>query len=103
MSYLCFAEDVLKSLLNDFKKNVVATAIASDARREGIIPERVKNRILHAETQDDANDCLFEHLCSQATLEDLRKLCSIMKKAKGYSNMIAFGETLQAELDKVRN
>ena len=94
---------MLKSLRNDFKKNVDATAIAPDARRMGIIPERVKNRILHAETQDDANDCLFGHLCSQATLEDLRKLCGIMKEADGYSNMIAFGETLQAELDKVHN
>ena len=103
MSYLCFAEDVLKTVINNFRRHVVATAIASDARREGIIPERVKNRILHAETQDDANDCLFEHLCSQATLEDLRKLCSIMKKADGYSNMNTFGETLQAEVDKVRN
>ena len=94
---------MLKSLLNDFKKNVDATAIARDACREGIIPERVKNRILHAEAQDDANDCLFGHLCSQATLEDLKRLCGILKEADGYSKMIAFGGTLQAELDKVRN
>ena len=94
---------MLKAVISIFRRHVDAKAIAPDAYREGIIPERVKNRILHAETQDDANDCLFEHLCSQATLEDLRKLCSIMKKAKGYSNMIAFGRTLQAELDKVRN
>ena len=69
----------------------------------GIIPEKVKNEVLDARAKDDANDCLFEHLCSQATLADLRNLCSIMKEAKGYSKMIGFGETLQAELDKVRN
>ena len=79
-----------------------AAAIARDARRKGIIPERVEKRILHAETEGDANDCLFKHLCSQASLVDLIKLCSIMKEAEGYSQMNGFGMTLQVELDKVR-
>ena len=98
---VCFAEDVLKTLLNDFRRHVDATAIAPDARIQGIIPERVKKNILDATTQDDANLHLFQHLCSQARFKDLRKLCSIMKEADGHPNMIAFGETLQAELDKV--
>ena len=92
---------MLEAVINSFRRHVDATAIARDALRKGIIPEKVKNDVLDAKTQDDANDFLFRHLCSQATLEDLRKLCNIMKEAKGYSKMNAFGEKLQAELDKV--
>lgn len=97
----CLSEDVLKSLQSDFMSHVDAKAIASDARRGEIVPERVETEILHAKTKDVANDYLFQHLCSQATPEDLRKLCSIMEKAKGFSKMIAFGKALQAELEKV--
>ena len=79
-----------------------AAAIARAARSKRIIPVRVEKRILHSETEGDANDCLFEHLWSQALLVDLINLCSIMKEAEGYSQMNGFGMTLQAELDKVR-
>ena len=52
----CLAEDVLKTVLNNFRRWVDARVIAPDAFRKGIISERVKHKILHAETQDDAND-----------------------------------------------
>ena len=81
--------------------NVNAQAIARVAKRRDVISEKVRNKILAAEAMDDANDILFEHLCSQATLEDLRTLCSIMKEAKGYSNMISFGAELQRWLEEV--
>ena len=74
-------------MLNNFRRQVDARVIAPDAFRNGIISERVKHKILHAETQDDANNYLFHHLCSQAIFEDIRKLCHIMKEADGYSNI----------------
>ena len=81
--------------------NVNAQAIARVAKRYDVISEKVRNKILAAEAKDDANDILFEHLCSQATVEYLRTLCNIMKEAKGYSNMISFGAELQRRLEEV--
>ena len=92
---------MLKTLQGNWK-DVDAAAIALRAQSMRIIPEKVKNEILDAKTQDDATFYLFQHLCSQATLADLRKLCSILKEADGYSKMNTFGKTLQTELDKVR-
>ena len=99
--FSCVAEDLLKTEIHTFVKHVDAAAIVQDAWRQGIIPEKVMNIIRKAESQREANHNLFHHLCLQATVEDLRKLCSIMKEAKGYSNMIFYGETLLAKLDKV--
>ena len=82
---------------------VIAEAIAREARREHIIPTTVETDILNAKDQRSANDYLFEHLHLQATVEDLRKLCNMMKDAEGYPIMNGFGETLEAELDKVSN
>ena len=92
---------VLKSLQDDFMNFVVAKVIAHKAVAKEIIPENVESDIVNAKDRSSANHYLFEHLRSQATVEDLRKLCSIMKGAKGNSKMNGFGETLEAELDKV--
>lgn len=81
--------------------NVDAQAIARAARGGRIVPQRVENRILRAEADDDANCILFEHLLSQATLEDLREFCNIMKEAEGYSKMIDFGKKLLTMLEQV--
>ncbi len=101
MSTLCLLEDVLKSLKNEFMDSVSAKDIARDARRGGIITGKVKGDIRDATDQRSANDHMYEHLCSQATEETMRKLCRIMKDAQGCGKMKSFGETLEAELDKV--
>ena len=102
---LSLSEDVpkrvLKSLRDGFMKCVVAKAIAHEAVAKEIIPENVESDIVKAKDDRSANHCMFRHLSSQATVEDLRKLCSIMKGAEGYSLMNGFGETLKAEVDKV--
>ena len=99
-SPLCLL-DVLKSLQSEFRRRVVAKAIAQEARREHIIPTTVETDILRAKEQSSANDHLFEHLRLQVTVEGLRQLCSIMKDAKGYSLMNGFGKELETELDVV--
>lgn len=83
--------------------NVDAKAIARAALNDGIIPESVQSDILGAKAKDAANYILFEHLRSQAKLEDLRKLCKIMTEAKGCSKMMDFGKKLRSRLDKVAN
>ena len=93
--------DVLKQA--DFMNCVIAKAIAQEARREHIIPTTVETDIRNARDQTSANDYLFEHLRLQATVEDLRKLCSIMKDTEGYRIMNGFGKKLEAELDNVSN
>ena len=94
-------ERVLESVQDGFMKCVVAKAIAHKAVDKAIIPETVETDIVNARDQSSANDYLFAHLRLQATVEDLRQLCNIMKGAKGNSKMNGFGETLEAELDKV--
>ena len=79
-----------------------AKAVARQARSKKIIPEAVKTRINDSQSSDEANDILFEHLRSQATLEGLRRLCSIMKEAEGYEQMQKFGRKLEAKLEEVR-
>ena len=93
--------DVLKSLQSEFRRHVVAKAIAQEARIVEIIPTTVETDIINARERSIANDHLFEHLRWQATVEDLRNLCSIMKGTKGYSSMNGFGKELEAELDVV--
>ena len=93
--------DVLKSLQSEFRRHVVAKAIAQEARIVEIIPPCVESDIINARERSIANDHLFEHIRWQATVEDLRNLCSIMKEAKGYSSMNGFGKKLEAELDVV--
>ena len=97
-------EDILKDrgVHSDFKRHVNAKAIARDLRSENIIPEAVETSIKTSQSSDEANDFLFEHLRSQATLEDLRRLCSIMKGAKGYGKVQKFGKELEAKLEEVR-
>ena len=91
--------DVLKSLQSEFRRRVVAKAIAQEARIMEIIPPCIETDIINARERSIANDHLFEHLRWQATVEDLRNLCSIMKD--GYSSMNGFGKKLEAELDVV--
>ena len=98
---LSLSEKVLESLRDGFMKCVVAKAIAHEAVDKNIIPETVETDIVNAKDKSSANHYLFVHLRSQVTVEDLRKLCSIMKDAEGYRIMNGFGETLEAELDKV--
>ena len=107
MSYcLSLSEDVLErvleSLQDGFMKCVVAKAIAHKAVAKKIIPQTVETDIVNAKTESNANYYMFVHLRSQATVKDLRELCSIMKDAEGNSRMNGFGKTLEAELDKVR-
>ena len=98
---LSLSEEVLESLQDGFMNCVVAKAIAHEAVDKEIIPENVETDIVSAKDDRSANHCMFRHLSSQATVEDLRKLCNIMKGAKGNSKMNGFGEKLEAELDKV--
>ena len=97
-------EDILKDrkVHSDFKSHVNAKAIARDLRIEKIIPEAVETSIKTSQSSDEANNFLFEHLRSQAILEDLRRLCSIMEDAEGYGKMQRFGKELQAKLEEVR-
>ena len=102
---LSLSEDVPKRVLklvqDGFMKCVIAKAIAHEAVDKEIIPENVESDIVNAKDDRSANHYMFRHLSSQATVEDLRKLCNIMKDAKGYRIMNGFGEKLEAELDKV--
>ena len=69
---------------------------------EKIIPERVETQINKSESSDAAKKVLFEHLRDQATLEYLRRFCSIMIKPDGYPRMEKFGKELLAKLEEVR-
>ena len=93
---------MLEALRDGFMKCVVAKAIAHEAVAKKIIPETVETDIVTARDRRSANHYLFVHLHTQATVESLKELCSIMKHAEGHSQMNGFGETLKAELDKVR-
>ena len=79
-----------------------AKAIAREVRNEEIIPEAVETQINDSKSTDEASNILFVHLRSQAILEDLRRLCSIMKDTKGYRKMQRFGKDLEDKLKEVR-
>ena len=91
----------MEEVRSEFVSNVDAKAIAQAARHAKIISESVESDIIGAKAKNDANCSLFQHLHSQATLEDLTKLCRIMKATTGCSKMISFGAKLQSRLGKV--
>ena len=90
-----------KDFKNKFIASVSAKRIAFDARSEGIITQDVEDAIREEKDWRRCNDLMYEHLCLQATEETMRKLCRIMKNAKGCDKMNGFGKELEAELDKV--
>ena len=80
---------------------VHAKAVVLKLRSEKIIPETVETQIKESKSADEAKDALFEHLRNQATLEGLRRFCSIMTESEGYQRMQRFGKDLQTRLMEV--
>lgn len=98
---LYHAERVLQKERKEFLSEVKAIAIAQDAKDELIISETVQSDILNGKSKKDQNHALFEHVCEQATLEQARKLCTIMIRSQGNSRMNDFGKKLLHKLEKV--
>ena len=96
------SERILKEVHREFMECVDARAIAKKALIEEIIPDVVEEQIKKSKSSDAAKSALFKHLHDQATLEGLRRFCSILIESKGYIRMQMFGKELQAKLEEVR-
>ena len=101
MLVLYHAECVLQEEREEFLSEVKAKEIAQDAKGALIISETVRSDILNGKSKIDQNHALFEHVCEQATLEQARKLCTIMIRSQGNSRMNDFGKKLLCKLEKV--
>ena len=65
-----------------------------------MISEEIAADIAHARSKTKANEVLYDHLRSQASEDDLKRLFQLCSKKKGYSVMNAFGEDMLVELER---
>lgn len=74
-----------------------AKALCRKLVLKGIIPEKVE-ALIQAETTEEANIILYRHLHDQGTEANLRQLCDIASKKKGYGKMKELGRRILKEL-----
>ena len=72
--------------------------IAVTLQLKGVIPEEIAADIASARSKKKANEALYDHLHSQASEDDLKRLFQLCSEEKGYSRMSAFGKHMLGEL-----
>ena len=91
---------IIEKYKDRFLSHIDAHAIARKLEIKNVIPNRVSYEIKNSATED-ANDLLFLHLQSNASLETLHKLCDVMTSTSGYPNMNKLGSTMKKDLPLV--
>ena len=91
---------LLKKHHERFIKDMDAKVIAGTLKRESVIPERIATDIANARSTKKANGILYDHLYSQASEDDLKRLFKLCSEEEGYSKMNAFGNDMLRELEQ---
>ena len=77
-----------------------AKDIAKTLQRKGVISEEIATDIATARSKTKANEVLYDHLRSQASVDDLKRLFQLFGEETGYSRMNAFGEDMLRKLEQ---
>ena len=91
---------ILEKHQERFISDIDAKEIAGTLQWNGVISEEIAADIAHARSKTKANEVLYDHLRSQASEDDLKRLFQLCRKKKGYSVMNAFGEDMLGELEQ---
>ena len=84
-----------------FIKGTDAKVIAITLKQENVIPERIATKILNAPSTKDSNGVLYDHLYSQASEDDLKRLFKLCSEEEAYPRMNAFGKDMLEELEQI--
>ena len=91
---------ILEKHQERFISDIDAKEITGTLQRNGVISEEMAADIAHARSKTKANEVLYDHLRSQASEDDLKRLFQLCREKKGYSVMNAFGEDMLVELER---
>ena len=94
------AVQILEKHQEGFISDMHAKEITMTLRRKGLIPEEIATVIANAHSKKKANEVLYDHLQSQASVDDLVRLFQVCSEEKGYSRMNAFGKDMLGELEQ---
>ena len=84
-----------------FIRDMDAKEIAVTLKQERVIPEGIATDIANARSKKKANEVLYDHLYSQASEDDLKRLFKLCSEEEGYSKMNAFGKDMLEELEQI--
>ena len=91
---------ILEKHQKRFISDLDAKEIAGTLQRNGVIPEEIAADIANARSKTKANEVLYDHLQSQSSEDDLKRLFQLCREKKGYSVMNAFGTDILVELER---
>ena len=94
------AVQILDEHQERFISDVSAKDIAMALQRKGVIPPEVAAEIANSLSTEKANGVLYNHLHSQASVDDLKHLFQLCSEEKGYSRMNTFGKHMLEELEQ---
>ena len=102
--YSCYFPSAVQLLLKKHRKRFIrdmdSKVIAMTLEQESVIPERIATDIANARSKKKANGILYDHLYSQASEDDLKRLFKLCSEEEGYSKMNAFGKDMLEELEQ---
>ena len=94
------AAEFLEKHQDRFISDMDAKKMAEALQRKGVIPEEIATEITNALSMENANGVLYNHLHSQASVDDLKHLFQLCSEEKGYSRMNTFGKHMLEELEQ---
>ena len=94
------AVQILEKHQERFVSDIDAKGIAVTLKQESVIPEAIATDIANARSKTEGNKVLYDHLQSQATEDDLKRLFRVCSMEKGYSRMNSCGKDMLEELEQ---
>ena len=94
------AAEFLEKHQDRFISDMDAKKMAEALQRKGVIPKEIATEIANALSTEKANGVLYNHLQSQASEDDLKRLFQLCSKEEGYSRMNAFGNDMLQKLEQ---
>ena len=94
------AAEFLEKHQDRFISDMDSKKIAEALQRKGVIPPEIAAEIANSLSTEKANGVLYNHLHSQASVDDLKLLFELCSKKKGYRKMSDFGKYMLEELEQ---
>ena len=92
------AAQILEKHQERFISDMDAKEMAGTLKEKRVIPPEIETDIANARSPMKANEVLYDHLQSQASEDDLKRLFQLCSERQGYSKMSTFGKHMLGEL-----
>ena len=94
------AAQILEKHQERFISDMDAKEMAGTLKQKRVIPPEIATDIANARSPMKANEVLYDHLQSQASEDDLKRLFQLCSERQGYSKMSTFGKHTLGELEQ---